>query len=329
MCTALLLGGAASVVLGAVWFIGGSTTQDFGWVALWAPAIAVQDAARYAAFADRIPAIALESDALWAVGQGAALALFATSGHWTAGGILSAWGIGAAVGACYAAIRLRAVPAGGSAKAWLRQSLGYSSWLFGQSAIGQIGNQAATFALVGVLGTAGLAGYRAIDTLLRPVALLIPVFLVSLVPRMSRLAAIEGTRVLRQAVTRATLLYIIGAGALAALAALVAPHLIGLVVGGRYVAYRSLIPPMAGALAVQVAASPATAALRAVRDGRRILVVQLCSVVIGIPILLIAAANAGPAGAAWGTLGYYCVLAASTVVFYRSSMSQTQPRSVR
>jgi hypothetical protein len=73
-----LAGAAAGMALGALPY---RLLADLGWMAVWLPAVCLQDGYRYRFFCARRPDLALRADAGWAAVQGAVLLAALLGGH--------------------------------------------------------------------------------------------------------------------------------------------------------------------------------------------------------------------------------------------------------
>jgi O-antigen/teichoic acid export membrane protein len=303
---ALLLGLMLATIYGTVSALGGPFVNDLRWIALCAPIIAFQDTVRYVGLATS-PRIALVSDVVWAAVQAILFAGIYLFLQPTSVLLLGSWGAGALAGAGYGLVVLWPRHFGRYALDWLRLSRSLSSWLVGQSLVGQIGNAVSVIVLAGVIGADDFAGYRAVEALYRPALVLVPAWLALFVPRMALMTRSANPMTLHRSVVRYSMILLGLAGAAIVAFVILSRPIIALLLGRTYLEFRPLVAPLGAGILLQVAQVPAAAALRAMQDGRRIMAAQSWSLVIGIPAMLLTAASYGAVGAAWGYL-MYCVV---------------------
>lgn len=288
---------------------------------LFAPALLVHDAGRYALFQQGRERVAAVVDALWLVASVGLVPFILRS---SAAGAFGLWSAGAALGAVWA-VRALGRPAGPRvAMTWWHgnaRDLGIA--LAGESIVYSAGQQAATFGLAAIIGTGSLGTLRAAQLLLAPAALALAAFNVFALPRLaSGKPDSSGTVAIVSGVATTV--------ALLALAASlsVVQALRGLLLGQEFDVPISLMFPVALVVVLVAAASGFALALKGLRSGQSLMRARLGSVAIGLPAVLILAYEGGLVAAAWGLVaqaGAFLVTSGIAWRRLRAASSTTDP----
>jgi len=292
--------------------------RDLHWAALWLPTIVVQDGVRYVAFSRRRPDLAAASDAAWGIGQGAALLVLVLAGKaWSPSRLITAWGVGALLGAAVGMWLLGVTPRHGRPGRWVKLSRSLSVWLLPQTTLSQGSAQVSILLVGALLGAEAVGGFRALQTLVMPMGAVITVAIALLVPLLATVMQTAGprgqTRLVRSLTVQAGLLAAIVAVLLAAWSTTVTR----LVFGSSYVRFHNLVLPLALSMVVQAVGLPVGAGLRALGEGRRVFLAQLVTSAVGLPALLLLSLTLGLGGAAWSLPLQTAVMTATAGALYR------------
>jgi O-antigen/teichoic acid export membrane protein len=323
LATAAVIGLLAAGVGLVVGLLPYALTAQVGWMALWLPAVGVQDAYRYAFFCARQPGLALRADAGWAAVQAAILLACVLHGRVGAPAFLTAWGAGGLAGALVGARLARATPFGGRPGRWLRQTRHLSGWFAGQALIAQSHSQLVVFLVGSTLGAAAVGGLRAMQLILMLPALSLLLGLQSLiVPALARRAARGDHAGIRRTVSRLAGGFAVGAASAAAAVAAARVPLVDVVFTARFRDYADLVVPLAAVTICYAACVPYTAACRSLRNARGIFLVQAAFTATTIPAVWVGALRWGVGGSAWGLVLGSVVVLAGTVRTYRRSLAR-------
>lgn len=152
--------------------MGGLTGTALLLLALWLPALLVQDFCRMAFFAAGRPWSAALIDAIWAVVQFGLLAVLIASGRSSLEWLMGAWGFGAIVSALVGLAILRVRPRPAATFSWLREQRTLSRYLLAEYVLG-LGSMQVGILLVGFIAHESAVGaLRAAQVLLGPLGIL-------------------------------------------------------------------------------------------------------------------------------------------------------------
>jgi O-antigen/teichoic acid export membrane protein len=317
-----LVGGAVGVALGALPY---RLLADVGWMAIWLPAVCLQDAYRYRFFCDRRPDLALRADASWAVVQCGVLLTALLGGRMSAPVFLAAWGAGAVAGALVGAALARLSPVGGRPGRWLRQTRHLSGWFAGQTLVAQSHSQLVVFVVGGTLGAAAVGGLRAVQlVLLLPAQSLLLAAQSMIVPALARRAAHGDIAGIRRAVAGLAGWFSVTAAAVAGLVVAVRVPLVDLVFTARFRAYADLMVPLAAVTVCYAARVPFMAACRSLGNGRGVFLVQAAFTAATVPAVWLGALLWGVPGSAWGLVAGSAVLLVFAVRTYHRSLDRAR-----
>ncbi len=289
----------ALVLTGFGWIVGGAVGKGLVVIAPWIAPALLQDHWRAILFREGRGPAAASNDAVWIIGMVLVLPLAWSIG--TGWAVVGCWGFGAALAAALGLAQVRA-PWVGPASAWRWWSSDawpMGRWLAGEGTIYMIGGQAILFAMVALVGTAAIGGYRAAMTIFGPLTLLRPAVALPGLPAMTKAAA-SSTRKARLLAAKlsgglvaVTTLYLLGLGARRA-------QFLALVFGPSFARYGSLILPIGVEQIFDAITIGFSLLLKARRQGGGIL---WCQAVGQTSTLVLASGLAlryGITGAAWG-----------------------------
>ncbi|HMR48177.1 MAG TPA: hypothetical protein PKE40_02505 [Arachnia sp.] len=176
----------AAVVAVVGWALGGTTGQALVVLAVWLPALLLQDSCRMAFFAYQLPWRAAIVDTVWAVVQFGLLALLIAAGTPSLGWLMSAWGIGAVASAVAGLLLLRVVPRIAETFTWLREQATLSRYLLAEYILGLGAVQVGTLLIGFILAPAAVGSLRAAQVLLGPLQIVSTASFQFTVPEIAR-----------------------------------------------------------------------------------------------------------------------------------------------
>ncbi|OLB65310.1 MAG: hypothetical protein AUI10_07320 [Actinobacteria bacterium 13_2_20CM_2_72_6] len=322
LSAALAVAGSAALVLVVAWLAvparGGVDLRDLIWVAPSLPALLLHDTARYGYLADRRPQRALVIDVTWVSTQLVAVLVLCATGHVSAGGLFTCWGLGATAGATVFLARSRIRPWRGRPRQWLAETRHLAGWFTATALIGQFQGQAVGFLVASRLSARELSGLRGAQTaLLQPAQNFITAVMGLLVPRTSRLAAAgptEAPRLRQQTRVLALCFALLGV----VLVAVVVP--VARTVLVRIPKFADIAPlalPIAIQPALYLVQLPFAAALRGMHRARLLFLQYVVFTGTSLSGLVIGARLGRLPGAAWGLTTGSAAGLAVMIAFYR------------
>jgi len=269
-------------------------------IAPWVPAVVLQDSLRYVALSRLRPVAAFLSDCAWAFTQTVVLVSLLVLDGGTSAAVIGSWGGGALVGALVALLMLRLRPSlrVGPAIRWFTSTRRYGMWLLPQVAASSLDYQILILAAGHAFGAAVVGEYRAMQTLVMPIFVLMAAAQSILVPRLSLGLRNAAPPSVVQKSLAWCLVGAVAAGALAGLVVLISRPLIQIVYGPSFVSSSSFLLPLAVGAVLHAPSIVTSAVLRARQEGRRIFTVQL----VASGYLLIAVVTASIFGTPLGLL---------------------------
>jgi hypothetical protein len=308
--TAGVVGCLIFVAIWTVWPRGGDTDlRDLIWIAPFLPAIMLHDTARCSYLANRQPARALVIDLVWAGTQAVLVTVLIVTHTTTAGGLLAAWGLGAAAGATTFAVLTRTVPWRGNPRRWFAETRFLSGWFTATALIGQFQVQAVNFIVAVQLTSVEVSGLRFAQTVLvQPVQNLITAVQGLLVPRNSRKAHAaarspgpEGEAA-ATALRRQTGQLALAAAVLGALLVVVVWPLAEFVLSRvhKFADVAPLALPISLQAAAYLVQLPFAAALRGMHRARMLFAQYVVYAGTALSLVVVGAAVGHLEGAAWG-----------------------------
>jgi O-antigen/teichoic acid export membrane protein len=291
-------------------------------LAMFLPALLVQNTLRMGFVASGQPRKAMVSDAAWGLFQ--CIAIFGvlsvtTKLSW----VFLAWGIGGLLAAGIAIAQAGVLPRVASALDWLREYGDLARPYLVEGVVLTICTYA-TLLLVGkIAGLAAVGAFRAADTLFGPATVVIGAGRSIAITELSRLLADRPHRIGRGAI-----MVTLGFGAVGGVSGLVAmslPTSVGAwFFGGAWQLMTPLIPAQTVYRMAQGAVLGPAGALRAVQAVGALLVFRVTTAVALLTAAAAGAAFAGAEGAAMGLAGMMtlsCLYAAALYARYRPRMS--------
>lgn len=176
----------AVVVAFIGWLLGGTTGYALVVLAVWLPALLLQDSCRMAFFAYQLPWRAAIIDTAWAIVQFGLLALLLATGVSSLGWLMSAWGIGAVASAVLGLAILRVLPRVTETAAWLREQATLSRYLLAEYILGLGAVQLGTLLIGFILAPAAVGSIRAAQVLLGPLQIVATASFQFTVPEIAR-----------------------------------------------------------------------------------------------------------------------------------------------
>jgi O-antigen/teichoic acid export membrane protein len=261
------------------------------------PGVCIQDFDRYVAFRRQRHQLATGLDALWLVFSAASCYWILRSGSPTVAVI--GWGVAGTIAALYGAVRLQLMPTRPSVSLrwWQLEArrLGISLTLAGIAYT--VGSQAMLLAIAATLGEEPLGQLRQAQILLGPAALSITTFNFFVQPRLTR----RRTDITSRTSGRMTLAAAFLALGAAGISLAVAPSVASFVFGHATAVSIALLVPLSLQLVFEAAASGVELPLRVKQQGAAIAAARSVSVLVGVPVVVLAAAMLGGIiPAAWG-----------------------------
>ncbi|MGI5243010.1 hypothetical protein [Dactylosporangium sp. CA-139066] len=339
LATALCSGLITGVVFVALWALspgrGEIDLHQLIWIAPFTVPVMLHDTARADYLADRRPDKALGIDLVWAGTQAVAVAVMVLTRTPSAGGLLTAWGLGATAGITVYLLRERRLPWQGSPRAWLRETRHLSGWFTATAIVAQVQVLAISLVVAGRLSRIDLANLRFVQTVqLQPVQNLVTAVQSLLVPRASRDAADaaepgpDGARA-AVALRRRTRRLVIAFAVIGALMVLTAWPVVShvLVRTHKFAEAAPLALPIALQCALYLLQVPFTAAMRGMHRARMLFVQYVVFVVVSLSGLTLGAGHAGLRGAAWGLLTGSTASLLCMAGLYAYAVQRVRPRA--
>ncbi|HET9061008.1 MAG TPA: oligosaccharide flippase family protein [Acidimicrobiales bacterium] len=283
-------------------------------MALWMPVLVVQDYWRWVGFMSRRPGKALANDALFNVVQAGGFTYLLVHHVHSVSLLIGAWGLGALTGGLFGMWQYRALPNPRGGMALLKERWSFSKWMAGSNVTGWFANQALVVVAGAILGPAGLGAFRACQNLAGgPAGVLIQAGGSVGLPETSKSYAEGG---LDSALRTAWLVTAAGFASVFAGAALVflwGRTLLTLVYGPSFAHLQSAAEILSvGYLFLAFYLGPVLM-LKVTKDTRKLMYVEVFSVVLGLATLGLFATAFGVKGAALAELVTSIVTAAAFV----------------
>lgn len=314
----VLLGVAAGALVGGIALMAtGELRNALLPLAIFLPAILLQDTWRAVFFAAGHPARAFLNDCIWAGALVVAVAALSTAGRLTVGWLVAGWGGAAAVAAVLGVAQTGFSPQLSTARRWLREHR--DLWpRFTLEYLAMTGTwQVVMVALAGIAGLAAVGSVRGAQTALGPLNIVFLAAPLVLVPEFARLRRERPERVLAAAAVLAAAL-----GTTALLfggAVLVLPDQVGTaLLGPSWGPARTMLVPIAVLLASTGVNVVAIIGLRALAAAHKSLRARL----VVSPLVLVGgtagALLGGAMGAAYGLALANCL---ACVVWWNALLS--------
>jgi O-antigen/teichoic acid export membrane protein len=319
-----LLAGLVAAPAGLV--IGGVLGNSLAAFALVLPILLTQDALRYCLFALETPARAAGNDLIWLLVQALVTSAVLLLGDITPVKAILAWAAGAAVATIVGLRQAALVPARRDVTSWISEDRARVGGFFGDFSL-QIGAGYLAISLVALIdGVRGVAGVRGAMIMFAPLDSLFAGVRIFTLPALAD-ALRSGRRAL---IGRAGVVAVASAALSAAWAVVILslPRSVGTsLLGNTWDVARPLCAAIAVASAARYVALPAEAALRALNDPRRIVMLRATVTTAVLGAVAVGAAEAGARGAVIGLAGAHGLGAVLWAAgFLRSSRSLAEPR---
>jgi O-antigen/teichoic acid export membrane protein len=268
-------------------------------LSLLTPALLIQDALRFAAFARGQAGNALTLDAIWLLAQVSMSAvLVEISSRPSAAMLTCVWGIGAAVAGVSGMFLLRVRPVAREAVIFLSRSRAAFSLLLGEYGITTGISQSVPYLVALAAGLQAVAGLRGGQIMFGPVNVLVQGLMPTATLRAGfRPAALKRSFVFVVAWSAAVSAVSLGAGGML----LVAPRSWGVTLLGD--TWGAAAPTFLALTIYSALRGPITGVQIVLRARRRFLRVLLLTALVDSPLLVLpfmGAAESGAVGAAWG-----------------------------
>lgn len=310
LVVAIAIGGAC-IFVGSI--TSGATGQALIALGGVLPGLLLQDAWRYAFFANGRGNSAFLNDVVWAVALVPALAIVFLTDARSIGWLIIIWGGGATIAAATGVVQSGAVPDPRRALSWWRQERELAPRFFVEFAARNGAMQAAVYCTAAIAGLAEAGALRAGQILLGPLNVLFMGLNLVAVPEAVRL--VQSPRRLLQ-MTRFLSLSLACASLVWGLILLAVPRSLGQsLLGESWDGARTVLLPLSIGLAAIGAGSGGEIGLRALLLARKSLRVRVIVASLALAGAAIGAALGGGAGAAWGLTA---ALLSSAVMWWRS-----------
>ncbi len=165
-----LVGGLTCLLSGLL--IGGVVGQALVALSLPLPALLLQDAWRYAFFAQAHPARAALNDAVWAAVQLIGVYVLLSRGVGSVAPFVLAWGGAAVAAAALGVYQARVVPAPFAAARWIREHVDLTRYLVAEFSTLQACNQATMLIITAIATATAVGSLRGAQVILGPATLL-------------------------------------------------------------------------------------------------------------------------------------------------------------
>lgn len=289
--------------------------------ALFLPVLLIQDFVRLEAISRRRGSVAAISDASFAITLAVGFPLALSAGL-TVGSSLLVWGLGALVGALIGLALLGIRPRPLSIRAMdLRQVGRVGGWFALSTVLFSVGTQVTIVVMAASLGSAAVGGLRSAQSLFFPIALLAMAAEMSLLPAASR-SVHDGRASLAGVLRRWGSGLLLVALVWSSIVVIGSELALGAVFGASFERFGDLLLPTALSVIVGVVAGVMAVGLRALQDGRRLLMAQVYGTGSRVILVLVAVGLGDLRWAAW-TLALASLVHASALLVALIRAQQT------
>jgi O-antigen/teichoic acid export membrane protein len=284
----------------------GSIREAFLALAIVLPGMIVQDAWRFAFFADHRGRSAFVNDLLWGVFQIAALTLAASVGATTVWWAVLAWGGGATIAALLGVIQAGVAPRITASRAWTHEHRDLLPPYIGEFAAQILAGQLMLYSIGWIAGLAAVGALRGANVLLGPIHVIVQGTYLVAVPEAVHLLRTDLRKFVAFCIGASAVLGAVGIGWTAMLVLI--PQEFGVALLGEvWDAALEIVPIWGVAFAVVNLAAGAAIGLRAMAAARRTLNAAAVASVGSFAGANIGALAGGVVGAAWGYLATWVV----------------------
>ena len=331
-------GAAATALLGCGWVVllvigwagarlAGSEIPILLALAPWMPFLLLQEYARSVAFRLHRPGCALKSDLVFAVVQGAMMAVLLGLGVRQAAWYLACWGAGSVAGALVARTALDGRPTLRQGVDQLRSTWHASRWFLAEFGTAFVSDQGYMLLLPVLLGTAEFGQYRAAMGLVGPVVMLFLAAGNVGLPQFVRRLREHGTAGLRHYTPRFSAAMLVVSAAYCGALALLAEPLLRVVYGVAFTDAATVTRLLAGQYAVYSVALGAGIALRAAGRLRSLWQLRLFTASVSVTATVVLGRAFGTTGVGAAAVLAATALAAGTIVVFRRELPAGKPGS--
>jgi O-antigen/teichoic acid export membrane protein len=330
--TVALLGAAAGAgLLGLVGVAAqGSIGRALVILAPWLPALVIQDFWRAVLFRDRRARSAATNDACWLF----AMALTAPLAWWLGSewAVVGCWGFGGLAGTLLGFAQTRARPhRPRRALLWWRTELWpLGRWLGANSLIYSVISYATVIVLVGLVGTSGMGGLRAVTTVFAPLTLVGAALALPGLPALSRALSVSPKAATKLAL-RLSVASALATTAYLAIMGLGGGSIVPRIFGSSFREFTDLVWPVGAGQLIAALSVGVSLLLKAQRRGSAVLVTTAIGSITALALVATLGASYGLLGAAWGlTAGAGVGFVTTTALALRTNRkvaSTTEPAS--
>jgi O-antigen/teichoic acid export membrane protein len=267
------------------------------------PFLLVQDFWRWAGFMHKRPGRALANDAVFNTVQLAALAAFILAGRRNASVAIVAWGLGAAAGSWFGLRQFHVRPQVHGARAMVASRWHQSRWLFATGVSGWAGTQGYPFIAGPIVGSTGLGGLKAAQSLVTgPSVVLLQAGGSVGLPEAAHGLEQQGPARLVRVARRVTLATSLSVGLVAAVILVAAPQLLGWVYGHAFVHYATSARILAVAWLITAFTMGPVIILKVTKNARALFNISVTNTILLIVSIVTLSVPFGVDGTAWATL---------------------------
>jgi O-antigen/teichoic acid export membrane protein len=296
----IALGVMASIGLGFVgWIFPGPAGRAFLLFSPWIVPGLLQQTWRGLLFRDRRAAAAAANDGVWFVVMAIAVPFAVSAG--TDWALVAAWGAGATAGAIMGFFQTRIRPHRllGALAWWRQDALPFGKWNVGTVVVSNLGTNALTFVVAGILGANALGGFRATQTIFAPLTLILPALAMPGLPAISR-SLQHGFHEARSLAMELSGIAVAAALGYVAVLLLGGWRLLPALFGDEFARYQDLIWPTAAWQVSTAAAIGFVLLLKAGQRGPTLLLSRAVGTCVTIAFVAMLAWRKGLVGATWG-----------------------------
>ena len=263
------------------------------------PALVLQDVLRFVGLSMGRPDRVAANDLVWGIAQGVVLVVLWTTDTLTAATATAAWGGGAAVAAAVGTVQFATMPAfGRSTLRWTSATARVGGWFTVANLLGSTSTLAVTIITARRLGSEGAGALRAVQSLFSPVALISAGTEGIALPEAAR-AATAGPARFRFAIVVYTVVLVAPAVVVGGLMIVLAEPLVEAVLGEEFAPAAVLVAPLAVAMAAAAGTSAAGLGLRALSEGRALVIAQTPPAIVKAVLCWVLVERHGLEGAGW------------------------------
>ena len=330
--TVALLGAAAAAgLLGLVGVAAhGSIGRALVILAPWLPALVIQDFWRAVLFRDRRARSAATNDACWLF----AMAVTAPLAWWLGSdwAVVGCWGFGGLAGTLLGFAQTRARPhRPRRALLWWRTELWpLGRWLGATSLAYSVISYATVIVLVGLVGTSGMGGLRAVTTVFAPLTLVGAALALPGLPALTRALSVS-PEAARKLALRLGVASALATTAYLAIMVLGGGSIVPRIFGSSFREFTDLVWPVGAGQLIAALSVGVSLLLKAQRRGSAVLVTTAIGSITALALVATLGASYGLLGAAWGlTAGAGVGFVTTTALALRTNRevaSTTEPAS--